>query len=325
MSHQPLGLFDFEAPAREPDVPLIYLAMPLSHLSEDEREHIELLASTISRAIEDASKKSSSEPWHIAVHSPVKLSAPWKEDWRTPANVYQLNSKVLWEQADALIVIGHNGGSLGGGQEFAWAASLHLPILYVHRSGVTVSRQLQGAASEHDLQISPYNTPDDLADIVSRWLCSRRHMVSDGPRRRRNRMLLWTEHQTRLHHAWNRLSETGRAHVVATTRIAHGRIERLLGSAGALSQASASEVSELSAALQLKITDMTVGPSLPDLRVEQQRALLNASSEFGWTMEETFKLYDAARLELARGGVRRLPFASPYDWRVFRERQRHEL
>jgi hypothetical protein len=313
-----LGLFD----TREDDgrdTPLIYLAMPLSHLKDrGEREQVELLAHTVTRALDDASRRST-DPWRVSVHSPATWSAPWKKDGRTPESVYRLNSHTLWEEADALIVIGHRGGSLGSGQELAWGGSLHLPMLYVHRARTPVSRQLRGAAREHDLQISSYNSPDELSDIVERWLCSRRHSIADGPRRRRNRALRFSELHARLRHAWEALTPAAQEHVVSVTRIAPGRVARLLDSAGALSQASTGEVSELAAALHVETTSLLGVPPLPDLRTEQRSALVNAAVEFGWDTQETFALYDAARVELARGGIRRLPLASAYDWQVFRK------
>ncbi|MEA2369947.1 MAG: hypothetical protein QOH12_341 [Solirubrobacteraceae bacterium] len=321
-AHQALGLFDRPADD-EPDIPLLYLAMPLSHLKDrGEREQVELLAHTVTRALDDASQKST-DPWRVSVHSPATWSAPWKRDGRTPEGIYRLNSKTLWEEADALIVIGHRGGSLGSGQELTWAGSLHLPMLYVHIARTPVSRQLHGASREHDLQVSAYNSPDELSDIVGRWLCSRRHIIADGPRRRRNRMLRFAELQTRLRYAWEALTPAARDHVVLATRIAPGRVVRLLDSPGALSQAATCEVSELAAALYVEIASLVGVPPLPDLRTEQRSALVNAATEFGWDTQETFALYDAARVELARGGIRRMPLASAYDWRVFRERIRN--
>jgi hypothetical protein len=98
---------------------------------------------------------------------------------------------------------------------------------------------------------------------------------------------------------------------------------RLLSSAGAFSQASIAEISELVAATHVDARSLVGVPPLPDLRQEQKAALMNAAQEFGWDLEGTFELYDAARLELARGGIRRLPLASAYDWRVFRDRLRN--
>jgi hypothetical protein len=311
----------FGGPEEEqPDIPLVYLAMPLSHLEKREREHVQLLAYTITRAIDDASQESATDPWRVSVHSPARRSAPWQDDSFTPEDVFRLNSRTVWEEADALVVIGYEGGSLGSGQELAWAASLALPTLYVHNEDTAVSRQLRGAAAEHDLTIAAHRSPHQLADLVERWLCSRRHLIADGPRRRRNRALLFVDLQTRLRCAWEALGRQEQGHVVAVTRTARDRIVRLLDSAGAFSQASLAEIASLTAALEVDATSLAGASPLPDLRGEQRAALVNAAEEFGWDTQETFRLYDAARVELARGGIRRLPLASPYDWRVFRER-----
>jgi hypothetical protein len=146
----------FGGPEEEqPDIPLAYLAMPLSHLDKREREHVQLLAYTVTCALHDASQKSSTDRWRVSVHSPARRSAPWQNDGLTAEDVYRLNSRTVWEEADALVVIGYEGGSLGSGQELAWAASLALPTLYVHNVDTPVSRQLRGAAAEHDLR-SPH-------------------------------------------------------------------------------------------------------------------------------------------------------------------------
>jgi hypothetical protein len=97
----------------QPDIPLVYLAMPLSHLDEREREHVELLAHTVTRALDDATQKSSTDPWRVSTHSPAKRSAPWKNDGLAADDVYRLNSQTLWEEADAIIVIGY-GGEVSG-------------------------------------------------------------------------------------------------------------------------------------------------------------------------------------------------------------------
>jgi hypothetical protein len=102
-------------------------------------------------------------------------------------------------------------------------------MLYVHRAGTPVSRQLRGSGAEHDLQISQYNSPDELSDIVERWLCSRRHAIADGSRRRRNRMLRFAEPHARLHHAWEALSQDEKDHVVAVIRIAPRRAPAAAG------------------------------------------------------------------------------------------------
>ena len=211
-----------------PEAALVYVAMPLSQLEAGkERDHVELFADAVVRAVEDATQ-TSSEPWPVRIHSPIKWSAPWRSDHLTAEDVYELNTCKIWEEADALIVIGHGGGSLGSGQELVWAFGQHLPVLYVHPNADQVSRQLRGAAAEHDISVVGYETPDDLRDKVGRWLVSRRHVIVDGPRRRRARTIRFAELRARLESAWQSRSAEERLHVVATTRIAEGRVKRLV-------------------------------------------------------------------------------------------------
>src|SRR5215510_419656 len=111
-----------------PDAPLVYLGMPLSQLPKDRREAVEQLEFIVNQAIIDQTHRDP-ESWPLRVHSPVKLSAPWREDGRTPEEVYELNSGKIELEADAMIVIAEKGGSSGIGQELAWACALSLPIL----------------------------------------------------------------------------------------------------------------------------------------------------------------------------------------------------
>lgn len=305
-----------------PDAPLVYLAMPLSQLGDDEeRRHVELFTDAIVRAIEDTTQKEATDPWPVRIHSPLKWSAPWGPDELTPSEVYELNTGKIWEEADALIVIGHSGGSLGSGQELIWAFGQHLPVLYVYPHTDPVSRQLTGACAEHDVSVVGYGTPEDLRDKVGRWLGARRHVIVDGPRRRRARALRFAELRARLESAWESRSVEEQLHVVGTTRIAKGRIERLITSPHALAAATAHELSALGGALQVEaIADLFAQP-LPDLRSEQVAALVDAADELGWDVGTAFRLYELARLELARGGVRRLPLANIQDWVDFYESQ----
>jgi hypothetical protein len=64
------------------EAPLIYVAMPLSQVPEEHRETIELLAFAVNETILQQTRNEI-EPWPVRVHSPIKHSAPWKEDGRT--------------------------------------------------------------------------------------------------------------------------------------------------------------------------------------------------------------------------------------------------
>ena len=184
----------------------------------------------------------------------------------------------------------------------------------MHPETDQVSRQRLGAAAEQDVSLVGYETPEELRDSVGRWLASRRHVIVDGPRRRRGRVLRFGEVRARLESAWRSRSADERQHVVATTRISEGRIERLLSSSHAVATSTAHELSALGGALQIEAIAALFAQPLPDLRSEQVAALISAADELGWDVPTAFRLYELARLELARGGVRRLPLTNIQDW-----------
>lgn len=312
VSKQAIGLFE---PWEEEDesLPRIYLAVRLSHLSDDERKQVELLDHTVCEAILDVTTRNA-EPWSVSVHSPVRRSAPWRGDSLTAEEIYEINTAQIWRGSDALIIIGFRGASLGAGQELAWAAALALPVLYLHPSEDPVSRQLAGATEAMDLTLGGYSSPQELRDLVCRWVTSRRHALSDAPRRRRARALRLAAFQAQLAEAWAVCGEAERAHVVAVTRIAANRIERLASEPHALAAASVFEYTALADALALESFELPFAIGGPELGQPQFEALLNAANEYGWPPEVTSRLYDRASRELAAGGVRRLPLSTIQDW-----------
>jgi len=298
-------------------LPRLYLAAPLSHLSEAERQTVELLAHTIGEAVADAATRNA-HPWKIAVHSPIRWSAPWKDDGITAEEIYRLNTAEMWSNTDGLIVIGYHGASLGAGQELAFATALAMPVLYVHPVEHVVSRQLAGATASGDLTLLAYKSPQELRDGVCRWVGERRHVLVDGPRRRRSRRLRFASIQAQLREAWEASGADRREHVVAVTRLAPGRIERLAADPDALASASCYELFALVGALQLESVELPHFVEGPRLGSQQFEALLNAASEYDWSPAEALRLYDRAADELAQGGVRRLPLSSIRDWVDFR-------
>ena len=55
----------------------------------------------------------------------------------------------------------------------------------------------------------------------------------------------------------------------------------------------------------------------PELSGQERNALLIAAEESGWGPRRTIELQDAARLERARGGIRRFQLVTPQDWYDF--------
>jgi hypothetical protein len=62
------------------------------------------------------------------LHSPVRSSAPWKDDGITAEEIYRLDTAEMWTKTDGLIVIGYRGASLGAGQELAFGSTLAMPV-----------------------------------------------------------------------------------------------------------------------------------------------------------------------------------------------------
>jgi hypothetical protein len=300
--------------------PLIYVAMPLSQLPEERREKIELLAFAVNETIQEQTRSDDAEPWPVRVHSPIKHSAPWKHDDRQPEEIYELNTDMLWLEADAMVVIADKGGSFGMGQELVWACSLQLPVLILHRQGTSISRQARGAGAEHDIEVAIYKDPEHLRDLLDAWLVSRRAQICDGPRRRIGRRAHLTRICSLLGEHWEALDPTERHHAVMTTRLPAARVERILSDPLAMAAATVQELVAIGCAVGIDLLDLHRTAPLPELAHGQREALAAAATEFGWSAEKTLLLHDAARVELGRGGVRRLPLSSNNDWLQFSER-----
>jgi hypothetical protein len=302
--------------------PLIYIGMPLSQLPKERREIVELLAFAVNETITQQTRNEIA-PWPVRVHSPIKHSAPWKQDDRSAEDVYRLNTDKVWLEADAMIVIAEKGGSVGIGQELAWACALQLPVLILHNEDTFISRQPRGTATEHDIEVKAYREPEHLRDLVDSWLVSRRAEICDGPRRRLGRQGHFARASTLLGKRWGELTSEQRRHAEMTTRLSAARIERILSDPLALAAASVQELVAAGCAVGIDIFDLDRKSPLPELRRGQREALASAASEFGWDPETTLRLHDQARAELGRGGVRRLPLASNQDWLEFAERYGH--
>lgn len=305
-----------------PETPQIYVAMPLSQLADERREKVELLAFAVNEAIVQRTRQSET-PWPVRVHSPIKHSAPWKDDERSAEEIYRLNTDKVWLDADAMIVIADSGGSFGIGQELVWACALQLPVLIVHRKGTFISRQPRGSAAEYDVSVEAYRDPEHLRDLIDAWLVSQRQAICDGPRRRIGRQGHLAGPAADLTERWKALSAPEREHVEMTARMPRTRIERILGEPLALAAASVQELGVLSCALGIDYLSPPRTQPMPELRSGQREALASAAREFGWDPEKTLRLHDRARAELGRGGVRRLPLSSNQDWFEFAERDEH--
>jgi hypothetical protein len=305
----------------DPDTPLVYVASALTHLDTEGRQLVEAWCHIIRDSVVEVSGESE-QHWRLRVHLPIAWSAPWNDqDDREAEDIYEQNARIVREQADALIVLGFGGGSLGAGQEFAWACAVRLPILYLRNRGQPMSRQIAGTPA--DLETAEFETPEDLVDAVSMFLRRNRGVIQDGPRRRRNRAAEFTQLAVEIRAAWDALGDHRRDEISGLSRLHPRRINELLDPA-VLATAALGEVAALTAALGFDMARALSPALLPDLDAGQLAALRTAASEYEWSGPATLELLRDARLELAKGGIRRLPLASPEDWARYREAKGRE-
>lgn len=307
-----LTLFDDEPHPPPSDAPQVYVASPLTGLTSEARQTVLAWCHIVESAIDEATR-GAANPWLVRVHVPARLSAPWGEDGRTDADVYNLNSTTLCTDTDALVVIGYHGGSMGAGQEFEWACNRGIPILYVTSKGDPISRQVRGAPAE--LTTIEFESPDELRDATTAFLRRCRRTIEDGPRRRASLRLRLTPVVAELRVAWKALPVHRQREVAAIARLHPRRIATVLGDPLALAALSAGRTLALAAALRICFLPPPL--ALPELQLEQLRALFNAQAEYDWSDALALELANAARLELARGGVRRFRLTTIDDWHRF--------
>jgi hypothetical protein len=303
------------------DTPLVYVASALTHLDEEGRQLVEAWCHIIQEKVVEVSGEAD-QKWRLRVHLPIAWSAPWNEqDDRSAEEIYEQNARIVREEADALIVLGYGGGSLGAGQEFAWASAVRLPILYLQNKGQPMSRQIAGTPA--DLETAEFDTPEDLVDAVATFLRRNRGVIEDGPRRRRNRAAEFARLAAVIRGAWEGIGDYRRDEACGLSRLHRRRIEELLEPV-TLATASLGEVAALTAALGIDLGRALSPAALPDLDAAQLAALRTAAAEYEWTGPTALELLRDARLELAKGGVRRFPLASPEDWARFKEAKGRE-
>lgn len=307
-------MFDVEDKDAEPG-PFVYVACRLTSLDAEHRKLLDSWCTHIQHSITDAADDSG-DPWRVAVHTPLSWSAPWTDDGRTPQDIYALNRTKVAECA-ALIVLATNGGGLGVGQEFAWATSLRLPILVLHHTDEPPSRQAVGTPA--DITVVAFTDATYLTEAVKEFVRRNRSTIADVKRRRDSLMTVLIPLRENLAEVWAGLPDHERSRVEAESRLHRDRVTQLVDDANALAGASMSEILALVGALGLDPSCIASPPTLPDLTARQRSALASAADEHEWGGSEALALETRARLELARGGNRRLPLVTPADWLRFRE------
>ena len=142
----------------------IYVASALTALEPTERSRISRRCDSIDQAIV-ASCGSIEKPWKV--HLPILWSAPGPGNDRAPREIYNFNRDHV-RRASGLVLLGDHGGSLGAGQEFAWAIARTLPVLVLLTGDEPLSRQIAGTPAQ--MSVRRVATDDDLRAAATEWV-----------------------------------------------------------------------------------------------------------------------------------------------------------
>lgn len=259
--------------------PQLYLACPLTGLTNSVRRQIDSDVAIVKRAImaETRLDRVDADSWPLNVYAPIDHTGPWANDGLGPAEVYRLNlSKV--HDSDSLIVLAEMGGSAGVGQELEWASRLGLPIAFLSASQ-GVSRQIQGAPAL--MLAQSYNKhADTLEDLVKNFLRRWKPMILDGPRRRASRVVRFEPITLRLRGGWQ--SCRNRTNVAAQIRVDVAYLELTLSDPRYVATMPVDTLLALANELDVPLSGLDRSGEFA-LPVPMIRALMAAAGEDGWS------------------------------------------
>ena len=268
--------------------PRIYIASPLTNLSDRDKRQLHSEVSHVKMAIEAVTiaDRSEGDTWPVALSVPFESSAPWNKSDLSPEQVYERNlTEVV--TSDALIVLADRAASAGVGQEIEWAARIGIPILYLC-SADAVSRQIQGMPVP--VTCVAYGGNADtlrahLTNFLSRW----RPQIQDGPRRRASRRLRFEALTSTLRSRWE--VERDPTGLASRCGLHPNFVTMMLADPLRVALLSSDALMMLCAELRVPLTTF---PS--QLSVPETRALVLASIEDGWddTSVERLRLHGVA-------------------------------
>lgn len=290
----------------------IYVASALTALEISDRDEISRRCDIIDQTIIERSGIDG-QPWQV--HLPVLWSAPRPTDTRTSPEIYQTNREHV-RRASGLILLGDHGGSLGAGQEFAWAVARRLPVLVILPDDGPLSRQIAGTPAQ--MCVRRATTDDELRDAVKGWVDDWGAAVESRARSGNGELIIALRAAGRLAETFSSTEDSVEA-IAAVAGMSVERIEELFHPE-ALLDGSVSELIAMSRALGLEPGEALNPHPLPELSPNQSNGLATAAQEYEWTPMQVLQVEARARLELARGGIRRLPLTAVQDWVDFARR-----
>jgi len=281
------------------DVPRLYLACPLTGLGDD----VVPMETRVRRVIEcikefaETNTVGNSDPWEVRAYAPIEFTPPWKNDLRSPTEIYDINLEAL-AGSDGLIVITHHGSSAGIGQEIEWARCMGVPILYL--SVDEASRQIRGIP--HRITFAQYTDDEEICEHVTDWLAANRNAIQDGPRRRSNRNLAFYPLTAALAQAWHkRFDKTDTA---LRANLLPDAVTCMLESPARLSVAPFASVLALATELGVSIGRRA------DLGFREAAAWVSAATTGWWDEEAAEKVRIYALLRASYGH----DLADPATW-----------
>lgn len=299
----------------EPPLPKIYIASPLTGLSDIAQRQIASDVLTVKNAInaETHLDRIDHETWAVCLYAPIDHTAPWRgTDGLAPHQIYKRNLAEV-HQSDAVVILAEGGGSAGVGQELEWGTRLGLPILFLSADD-RISRQITGAPAF----ISPqtYNkNPDTLTDHVKNFLRRWKPVILDGPRRRESCTLRFEPITLRLRAAWQNC--TNPTNVAAQARVSPEYLELALGDPIYVSTMPVETLITVAHELSVPLQGLDHGLAFT-IPASALRPLMTAAADDGWSDAEIDALLQLGRAALNSGDP--LDLRTLDGWRQLRER-----
>ena len=311
----PFELPEPPADRAQEDLPLIYVASPLTRVADspDKRRAITFQVDKIVSTIQE--RRDGQDGPRYRTHAPAVRTAPWAVDGPTDVEIYRSNTQLVIAEVDGLITLDLEGGSSGTGQELELASRRGIPVLRLSVAGERISRQIAGNPM---VTAATYDLPDELAATVTRFLVNNATPIEDGPRTRRNLAILYSALQGDLLSAWNALNSRERGRVASEARVRPAYLDHHLSHPVMVATLPNHQLVQLGHALGVEAANyLTTQPV--ELTIRHLDALVSAQDQYRWSDEQTEWVRSAAQRELNAPGVRRLLLNSPADWRRLME------
>lgn len=179
-----------------------------------------------------------------------------------------------------------------------------------------LSRQIEGTPAR--MCVRRADSDEELRAAVAEWVADWGSAVESMARTDTGQRIIASRAADRLREALATSPDSAEA-IAAVAGLEPDRVLELF-SPDALLDGSVSELIALSGALGLEAGEALSAMPIPELSSNQRAGLAVAAEEYEWSPSQILQVESRARLELAKGGVRRLPLTSVQDWTTFARR-----